>query len=132
MRPRSFALLCGIVLAGCSDGPAGPSNRSRAVETKVETGPLVSRNPRAQAGGIALLLEGPNALSRPSAQGIAEIWAAQLDRSGFPSYQILHLPPRRIEVRLWGVRDPVRARNALRAAYGNPLDMRLIEERAFR
>ncbi|HYI48542.1 MAG TPA: hypothetical protein VEX35_08765 [Allosphingosinicella sp.] len=102
------------------------------METKVETGPLVSRNPRAQAGGIALLLEGPNALSRPSAQGIAEIWAAQLDRSGFPSYQILHLPPRRIEVRLWGVRDPVRARNALRAAYGNPLDMRLIEERAFR
>jgi hypothetical protein len=81
---------------------------------------------------MALLLEGPNVLSRASAQGIAEIWAAQLDRSGFPSYQILHLPPRRIEVRLWGVRDPVRARNALRAAYGNPLDLRLIQERALR
>ncbi len=131
MRPRTLAVLCCIALGACSDDPPAGGNRAGAVETKVETGPLVSRNPRAEAGGMALLLEGPNVLSRPSALGIAEIWAAQLDRSGFPSYQIVHLPPRRIEVRLWGLRDPARARNALRAAYGNPLDMRLIQERAF-
>jgi hypothetical protein len=128
--PRGLALLCCILLAGCSEGPSRPAAQSATEKTNSESGPLVSRNPGAEAGGIALLLEGPNALSRISAQGIADIWAANLDRSGFPSYEIVHLPPRRIEVRFWGVRDPQRARNALRSAYGNPLDVRVIRERA--
>jgi hypothetical protein len=130
MRLRGLALLCGMLAAGCSDPPAGPAGQSATEKVNAETGPLVSRNPRAEAGGLALLLEGPNAMSRISAQGIAEIWAANLDRSGFPSYEILHLPPRRIEVRLWGVRDPQSAKNALRSAYGNPLDIRVVQERA--
>jgi hypothetical protein len=123
-----LALLC-CLLVGCSEGPAGSTGQSATEKTNSETGPLVSRNPRAEAGGIALLLEGPNAMSRISAQGIAEIWAANLDRSGFPSYEIVHLPPRRIEVRAWGLQDPQRVKNALRSAYGNPLDIRVIQER---
>jgi hypothetical protein len=131
MRPRFPALLCFILLAGCSDGPGGPAGRSATEKTNAETGPLVSRNPRAEADGTALLLEGPNAMSRISAQGIADIWAANLDRTGFPSYEIVQIPPQRIEVRLWGLRDSQRARNALRSAYGNPLDFRVVQERSF-
>jgi hypothetical protein len=130
MRPRTLALLCCIMLGGCSDGPAGPAGQSATEKTNSERGPLVSRNPGAAAGGMALLLEGPNPLSRISAQGIADIWASNLDRSGFRSYQIVHIPPRRLEVRLWGLQDPARARNALRTAYGNPIDIRVIQERA--
>ncbi|MEA3014937.1 MAG: hypothetical protein QOD42_3482 [Sphingomonadales bacterium] len=131
MRPRFLALVCCILLASCSDGPAaGPTGQSATEKTNAETGPLVSRNPGAETGGIALLLEGPNAMSRLSAQGFADIWAANLDRSGFPSYEIVQLPPRRIEVRLWGLRDSRSARNALRSAYGNPIDIRVIQERA--
>lgn len=80
---------------------------------------------------MALLLEGPNPMSRISAQGIADIWAAHLDRSGVRSYEIVHIPPRRLEVRFWGLQDPERARRALRSAYGNPIDIRVIQERAF-
>jgi hypothetical protein len=130
MRPRPLALLCCILLAGCSDGPGAPTGQSATEKTNSETGPLVSRNPGAEAGGMALLLEGPNALSRISAQGIADIWAANLDRSGFRSYQIAQLPPRRFEVRLWGLQDPQSAKRALRSAYGNPIDIRVIGERA--
>jgi hypothetical protein len=129
MRPRTWVLLCCIALAGCSDDPAGTTNRVAAAKAESGSGPLISRNPGADPGGVVLLLEAPNALSRISAQGFADIWAAKLDRSGFRSYEILHIPPRRLEVRFWGVRDPVTARNALRSAYGNPIDLRLIQER---
>jgi hypothetical protein len=129
--PRGLALLCCILLAGCSDRPAGQAGQSATEKTNSETGPLVSRNPGAEAGGMALLLEGPNAMSRIAAQGIADIWAANLDRSGFPSYQIVHLPPRRFEVRLWGLQDPQSVKRALRSAYGNPIDIRVIQERSF-
>jgi hypothetical protein len=129
MRPLIVALLCCLMPAACSDGPAGPAGQSAAGKANAETGPLVSRNPGADSGGIALMLEGPNALSRMSAQGIAEIWAANLDRSGFRSYEIVLLAPRRLEVRFWGLQDPQRAKNALRSAYGNPIDIRVVQER---
>ncbi|HEV7659438.1 MAG TPA: hypothetical protein VGO55_06285 [Allosphingosinicella sp.] len=131
MRPRALALLCCIMLAACSDGPSGASRQSATEKTNSETGPLISRNPGADSAGAVLVLEGPNPLSRISAQGIADIWASNLDRSGFRSYRIAQLSPRRFEVRFWGLQDPQSAKRALRSAYGNPIDIRVIEERSF-